>query len=74
MFFSPNHDWAELKEVSKSYLNVPFFLHFAPSPSCFTVGSAGLLYEQLKQHPVLYDKKMKAYRDQDVVSNAWNTG
>ena len=72
--FSPNHDWAEVKEVSKSYINVPFFLHFASPPSSFTVGSAGLLYEQLKQYPVLYNKKMKASRDQDVVSNVWNRG
>ena len=28
MFFAPNHGWGKVKEVSRSYLNVPLFLDF----------------------------------------------
>ena len=38
------------------------------------VDSVGLLREEVKQYPVLYDKQMKIYREKDVVCNAWNAG
>ena len=64
------------KLVGLSYLDVPFFLHFVPPPPSlfFKVDLAGLLCEKVKQYPVLYNKQMKGYREQDVVSNVWNAG
>ena len=53
-------------------IHVSFALQFATFPS-LKVGSMGLLFEKVKQYPVLYDKQMKEYREKDVVSNAWNT-
>ena len=52
----------------------PFFYTFHPPPSPFKVkvGSVGLLYEKVKQCPVLFYKKMKGYREIDVVNDAWN--
>ena len=64
MFFASNHDWRKVKEVKRSYLNVSFFLHFAR----LKVGLAGLLGEEIKQYPVLYEKQMKGYREKDVAS------
>ena len=73
-FLASNHDRGKVKEVSRFYLNVSFFLLFARPPLLFKVRSASLLCENVKQYPVLCDKKMKVYREKDVVSNAWKAG
>ena len=72
-FFASNHDQGKVKEVSRSYLNVPFF-SFCLTLSSFRVDLAGLMYEEIIQCPELYNKQMKRYRDKNVVSNAWNAG
>ena len=53
---------------------MPFFLPFASPSHSLKVSLAGLLFEKVKQYPVLYDKQMKGYRKNDVMSNAWNAG
>ena len=52
-------------------LKCTFFSSLCPS---LIVDSAGLLCEEVKQYPVLYDKQMKGYKEKDVVSNASNAG
>ena len=43
-------NFLRVKEFSKSYLHVPFFLYFAPPPPPpLKVGSAGLLCESAKK-------------------------
>ena len=42
-------NFLRVKEFSKSYLHVPLFLHFAPTPPPLKVGSAGLLCESVKK-------------------------
>ena len=32
----------------------------------------GILFEKVKQYPVLFDKQLKRYREKDVVTNTWN--
>ena len=51
----------KVKEVRSSYLNMSFFLHFAPISS-INVGSVGLLCEKLKQYAVLSNKQLRGYR------------
>ena len=71
-FFAPNHDVGKVKEISRSFSNVPFFSLLCPP--LFWSCSAGLLCEKVKQHPVLYDKKIKRCAEKGVVSNAQYVG
>ena len=70
-FLSSKHDWVKVQEITRSYLKVPFFLHFSP---LLKVGLASLLSEKMKQYPVVYNMQMKVYREKDLVSNARNVG
>ena len=67
MFFPPNHGCGKAKEVSRSYLNVPFFFILPIFESLF----GGFLYDEIKEYPVLYNKQIKGYTEKDVVTNAW---
>ena len=50
----------------------PFYFTLPIPSQSFKVGSVNLLCEKIKQYLVLYDKKMKGYRELDVMRNAWN--
>ena len=48
-------------------------LFFFTLPPPLKVSSASLLCKTVKLYPVLYDKKMKGYKEKDAVSYAaWN--
>ena len=49
-------------------------LFFFTLPPLFWSCSAGLLREKIKQHPVLYDKKMKRCAEKGAVSHAQYVG
>ena len=68
-FLSSNHDWVKVQKITRSYLKVPFFLHFSP---LLKVGLASLLSKKMNQYPVVYDMQMKVYREKDLVSNSRN--
>ena len=40
--------------------------------AALTLQEEKILSKKVKQHPVLYDKQLKGYREKNVVSNAWN--
>ena len=52
----------------------PFFLTFPPPPPSFKVVLAGLLLGKVKQYQVLYDTKIKRYREIYLANNVWNAG
>ena len=52
----PNHGWGKVKEVTRSYLNVPLFLDFKPPFLATWFGRPVMLCEKVKQYPALYDK------------------
>ena len=37
-----------------------------------TLQEEGILFEKVKQYPVLFDKQLKGYREKNLVTNAWN--
>ena len=49
------------------------FVHFA-LPASLKVDSKYLLFEKVKQYPVLSDQQMKEDREKYVVTNTWNAG
>ena len=69
MLFAPTQD--KVKEVYRSYLNLPFFFFALPPLPFLIVGSVGLLCEKVKKHPALSNKQRKVQR-KNVVSNAQN--
>ena len=40
--------------------------------AALTLQDEGILYEKVKQYPVLFDKQLKGCRENDGVTNAWN--
>ena len=40
--------------------------------AALTLQEQRILYEKVKQYPVLFDKQLKGYTEKDVVTNAWN--
>ena len=40
--------------------------------AALTLQDEGILYEKVKQHPVLFEKQLKGYWENDGVTNAWN--
>ena len=45
-----------------------------PPPPVFESWFAGSVMSRKKQYPVLFDKQMKGYREEDAIRNAWNAG
>ena len=37
-----------------------------------TLQEEGILFEKVKQYPLLFDKQLKGYREKGLVTNAWN--
>ena len=54
MLFVSKYGWGKVKEASRSYLNVHFFLHFEKRKT---------VSQKVKQYPVLFDKQIKGYRE-----------
>ena len=40
--------------------------------AALTLQEEGMLCEEVKEYPVLFDKQLKGYREKDMVTNAWN--
>ena len=59
MFFAPNNYRGKAREVGRSYLYVPFSLHFVRP--FLKVGSVGLLFKKVKQYPIPCDNQSKGY-------------
>ena len=61
MFFAPTVVAAKLRKLVHLIEISLFSSLFSP----LKVGSAGLLCQEVKQYPVLYDKQMKGYKQKD---------